>query len=131
MKLLLTSALLLATVLNTTVLSAASAITKMVAVPVTQVTDEGTQIRRGTSDITVKSALGEPDQRLSPEVWVYYNFHSNQNLAKSLGCNTLMVTIENGKVADLKLLSRTGVQVVARNLQKRSAPATTFVAQKK
>ena len=130
MKTLITS-LLLATALVPAVLSAASANSTRYAIPVEQVTADDMQIRTGATETAVKAALGEPLERLSADIWVYYNFHSNHQLAKNLGCNTLMVTLENGKVASLKLLSRNSVQIVARNLRKAPAPAATYVAQKK
>lgn len=130
MKILIT-ALLLATALIPSVLSAASANSARYMIPVEQVTADDVQIRAGATETALKAVLGEPAERLSADIWVYYNFHSTHQLAKNLGCNTLMVTMENGKVASLKLLSRSTVQVVARNLRKAPTPATTYVAQKK
>jgi hypothetical protein len=105
-------------------LSAASHNDPAIGFPVTTVTvNQGRdEIQRGTTSMTVLRLMGATHQELSPDVWVYRHFQAdNLDLANDQGCDALVITFVQGKVADLKLVNQSAVTAIAANMKVRSA----------
>jgi hypothetical protein len=131
MKASLVSSLLLIVALATFPASAAANTTTAYAFPVSHVTSQQMQVTVGSSKLTVRRVLGAPDRRLSPDVHVYRNFHANQDLANDFGCDSMIITFADGKVADLKFANLRAVKVIAANLKAKPADSAWQLAANK
>lgn len=60
-------------------------------------------IRRGASRFDVYVELGRPDERLGPDLWVYWDCQATSEKVNRLGFDTLVVRFEADRVAELKL----------------------------
>ena len=74
--------------------------------------DGATVVKVGSADSTVCRWLGEPDRRLPGDVWAYFHFAGSREEAKEEGCSILLLTIANGKVADIKLVNDRALTVI-------------------
>jgi hypothetical protein len=72
-----------------------------------------TQIARGTSQETVSSVMGQPFQTVSPDVWIYHGYRADLNGADEHGCDIMVITFAQGKVADLKLVNGSAARIIA------------------
>lgn len=79
-------------------------------------TSRSETISPGTTRATVLALLGKPLQELSPDVYRYDNCQPDQYLASAQGCNTLIITFAEGRVADIKFVNDHGTAVIAANL---------------
>ena len=60
--------------------------------------------KHAASSATVLQALGEPGAKLSPEVWVYWDFQSAQP-NRTEGLDTLVLEFRNDRLFALKLVN--------------------------
>jgi hypothetical protein len=74
-------------------------------------------IKVGSADSTVSRWLGEPDRKLGDDVWAFYHFVGSREEVQEQGCSTLLLTVANGKVADIKLVNDRSLAVVAAQTQ--------------
>jgi hypothetical protein len=129
MKTNLYSILLLAAALSASALvplSAASNKEPAIGFPVTtvKVNQSRDEIKRGTPLMTVLRLMGTQHQELTPDVWICHGFHAdNLEMANEQGCDILVITFAQGKVADLKLVNKRAAVVIAANLKFKSAEA--------
>jgi hypothetical protein len=94
-------------------LSAAPDKTPAKAYSVQAVTRDGAiVVKVGSSDTTVNRWLGTPDRKLAGDVWAFFNFVGSREEAKAEGCSTLLLTIANGRVADIKLVNDRALNVI-------------------
>ena len=124
MKTNICSVLILAAALSASALSAASKDTSAIAYSVSDVTSASSgyeKIALGTPQATVRRVLGSPRQELAPDVWVYHNYHADLALANEQGCDTVVITFAQGKVADLKLVNHLAATLIASNVKVQSA----------
>jgi hypothetical protein len=124
MKTPITSVLLLAAALSASALiplSAAPKIELPVVFPVRALTatrEGGEQIERGTTRADVSWAMRrKARQELSPNVWVYFGYRANLDLANAEACQIVIVTFANDEVVDLQLVNKPAVAVIAANLK--------------
>jgi hypothetical protein len=84
------------------------------ALQVRQAGDGYTAIARGATVSDLKAVLGLPSNRTSDPVWQYSGYHAD-DLSKphARECSVLLVTISDGRVADLKLVNRSGAKLAA------------------
>jgi hypothetical protein len=66
-------------------------------------------------------------EELAPDVWAYTGYHSDLKLVATRECNTIVITFVNGKVADLQLVNKPAVRVIALRL-KAGATTRSFAA---
>jgi hypothetical protein len=83
-------------------------------------TSQTRTISTGASKTAVLSWLGKPAQELSSNVFLYDNCAPDQSVALERGCNTLVITFAEGKVADLKFVNGSAKMVIAENVQRPS-----------
>lgn len=91
------------------------------------VSSAGPYIERGSLRIWVLAKLGEPTERLSPDVWVYRGYvPSSGQRPVDAACNRLIVTFSDGAVANLQLANPAAADFIAANLrvQRRAAHVT-------
>lgn len=69
-------------------------------------------VKVGSSDSAVTRWLGRPDRTLGDDVWAYFHFVGSREEAKAEGCSMLLLTIANGKVADIKLVNHPALDVI-------------------
>ena len=112
------SLLVLAAALSASALSAASQDTLAIAYSVNAVTSASSgfeKVSLGATQGTVLRVLGAPALEMSPNAWVYHNYHADLALANEQGCDTVMITFAQGKVADLKLVNHPAAVSLAAN----------------
>lgn len=98
-------------------LSAAPDKTPAKAYSVQAVTRDGaTVIKVGSADTTVNRWIGTPDRIIGGDVWAFYHFASSREEAKTEGCTTLLLTMANGRVADIKLVNDRALTVIVAQL---------------
>ncbi len=100
--------------LTAATLQAAPASEGAVDYPVTSVAREGAAvITVGSTDSDVCRALGYPHRRLSDDVWVYFHYRGSFDRVREDGCSTLLLTVVDGKVAQIMLVNRPTLSAVA------------------
>ncbi len=72
-------------------------------------------IERGTSMGIVSSLMGSPFRKVSPDVWVYLGYVADLDLANEQGCDIMVITFAQGKVADLKFVNEPAAKIIAAN----------------
>jgi hypothetical protein len=83
------------------------------AYSVQAVTRDGvTVVKVGSADSTVCRWLGEPGRKITDDVWAYFHFTGSREEAKEDGCSTLLLTIANGRVADIKLVNDGALRII-------------------
>ena len=124
MKTRINSVLILAATLSVSALTSLSAASNNdfpVAYPVNTLTASaqgGEQISRGTPRGDVSWAMRfKSRQELSPDIWVYSGYHADLDLANQQDCGTLVITFANNKVADMQLVNKSAITVIASNLK--------------
>lgn len=86
---------------------------RAVAYPVSKIVEGETPlVTVGVAQTEVRHQLGRPDRRIWPNTWIYDGFTADLARARADGCNTLVVTFEEGRVADLKLINPRGTRVL-------------------
>ncbi|MEO7599965.1 MAG: hypothetical protein ABIV50_13595 [Opitutus sp.] len=127
MKTNIASLLLLAAVISVTAfcpLSAASNGLPAIAYPVTSVTVADRfrpTIERGTDRATVVEVMGQPSARLTPDVWLYHNYRTNDlSQANDLGCRSMIVTFANEKVSKMNLVNQRAAYLISKNAKQKS-----------
>jgi len=68
-----------------------------------------TLVKPGDHTATVYRELGTPDNKLARHVWLFHNFAGNHAGAADHACRTLVVVIEEDRVASLALMNRRAV----------------------
>lgn len=103
---------------------------RAVAYPVSMIVDGHTPIVTvGVEQNRVRYHLGQPDRRIWPNVWIYRGFTTDLERARADGCNTLLVTFEQDRVADLKLINPRGTRVfLARSTRGDTERKQLFIA---
>lgn len=80
------------------------------------------KIVRGMDKEDVSFAMKYKDrEQLSPDVWVYTGYHSENDLANARECWTMVIKFAQGKVVDLQLVNKPAVTVIALNLKSNSS----------
>jgi hypothetical protein len=75
---------------------------------------DGASVVRGSSQWHLREALGPPTHQLSGTVWQYEGYHTvGTNVPAGWRCSILIVTLADGRVADMKLVNRAGATLVA------------------
>ena len=74
---------------------------------------ESNSIFEGSSRRAVLATMGEPAQRLAPDVWVYDDYRPDLTEARQQGCNILVVTFVGEKLATMKFVNHPAVDVIA------------------
>jgi len=59
-------------------------------------------IERGATVPEVRRQLGNPDDVLAPNVWVYFGIWTDYAPANEAECSSLVITIDNDRVSDIK-----------------------------
>lgn len=62
-------------------------------------------VRLGTVRRDVESLIGAPGDRLSRDVWVYWNFKTTDEDTNRRGYDTLLITFVDDRVVNLKVVS--------------------------
>jgi hypothetical protein len=75
------------------------------------------KISLGATQMTLLRFMGSPSRELSPDIWVYHGYRADLALADEEGCDTLVITFAEGKVADLKLVNHSVATIMAANLK--------------
>ncbi len=78
--------------------------------------DGATVVKVGTAVSAVDRWLGMPDRKITNDVWAYFHFSGALAEAKEAGCSTLLLTIANGRVADIKLVNDRALSVIVAQL---------------
>ena len=122
MKTRITSVLILAAALSASALVSLSAASKNTAalaysVDTLFVKSSGYVIERGATRATVLFAMGEPREELAPNVWTYSRYQANLDIANAQDCNTVVITFDQNRVADLKLVNKKTVSIFAADLK--------------
>ncbi|HUJ44673.1 MAG TPA: hypothetical protein VLW52_13820 [Opitutaceae bacterium] len=76
-------------------------------------TSVSNSIFAGASRQAVLSTMGEPAERLSPDVWTYDDCRPDFAEARERGCNILVVTFAQDRVARMKFVNRPAIDVIA------------------
>ncbi len=78
----------------------------------------GIRIERGMDRGDVSWAMKyKSHEELSPDVWVFTGYRADLDLANQRGCDKVVITFVNNKVADLQLVNRPAVGVIAARLR--------------
>jgi hypothetical protein len=78
----------------------------------------GIRIERGMDREDVSWAMKYKSHvELSPDVWVFTGYRADLDLANQRGCDKVVITFVNDKVADLQLVNRPAVGAIAANLR--------------
>jgi hypothetical protein len=86
------------------------------------VNSRGERIQRGATQSTVRLLMGRPSRELSPDIWIYGGYYANLDLANEQRCDTLVITFVQDKVADLKLVNKRAIGVIAANAKNTRSP---------
>jgi len=78
-------------------------------------------IARGDTQTRVLRLMGSRFREVSPDVWLYHGYQADLDLANEQGCDTMVITFAQGKVADLKLVNMPAVSIVAANSKAKPA----------
>jgi hypothetical protein len=79
------------------------------------------KIQRGTDRGDVSFAMKyKTRQELSHDVWAYSGCHTDLAMANDRDCNTVVITFVNDYVANLQLVNKSAVAVIAMNLKANS-----------
>jgi hypothetical protein len=70
-------------------------------------------IRPNVSSRKVLAYLGQPDQKLSSDIWVYRKLPHRRNPAHEADCTTLLVHFSQNRVSDLQKVNETAVGLIA------------------
>jgi hypothetical protein len=70
-------------------------------------------IKIGTAESTVRRWLGTPRRKVGDDVWVYHHFRASLEEAQENDCRTLLLTIANGKVAQILLVNLPAAEEIA------------------
>jgi hypothetical protein len=106
-KLILTALVALIASLAATSVFAAPRTPNPKAYPVDKVLDRNGQMVAavGIHENTVRYNLGRPDDKIAPNVWVFTGFKGNAEPAQKDCCEYLVVTFQERRVADIKLVN--------------------------
>ncbi len=69
----------------------------------------------GIGESTVRYHLGSPDGKVAPNVWIYSDFKGNLESAREDCCEYLVVTFQDERVADIKLVNCCAFRALASN----------------
>jgi hypothetical protein len=76
------------------------------------------KVNRGMDRGDVSYALKYKSREvLSPDVWVYSGFHADVDPANDQGAGTVVITFANDKVADIQLVNKPAVALIAASLR--------------
>jgi hypothetical protein len=70
-------------------------------------------VRPGDSAVQVAAFLGQPDQRLSADTWVYRHFQAGPGEATADGCSMLLIRFSLDRVTELQQVNEPAVWVLA------------------
>ncbi|HWA25197.1 MAG TPA: hypothetical protein VG734_05930 [Lacunisphaera sp.] len=79
----------------------------------------GTVVRAGDSAVTVVAHLGQPEQKMSRDIWIYRQFRSPEERHYQRDCTTLVVTFRDGRVTYLDRVNDPAVRWLAAHLPTR------------
>lgn len=93
--------------------------------------DGAVVVKVGTADSTVCRWLGTPDRKIGDDVWVYHHFRASLEEAQENDCRTLLLTVTNGRVAQILIVNeRAFASIAAATKVDPAAMQHVFVAQK-
>jgi hypothetical protein len=75
------------------------------------------KISCGATLDTVFRVLGSPRRAPSSDVWVYHHYHADLARANEQGCDTVVITFVQGKVAAMTLVNHSAVNLIMANLK--------------
>jgi hypothetical protein len=64
----------------------------------------------------VRRYLGTPNEELSANVWVYFDFIPSHIQAKADACTTVVITFSDGRIVDIKGVNRGALTILASRL---------------
>ncbi len=76
-------------------------------------------ITAGVDRAHVLSAMGPPARKLAPDVWLYEHYRPDLGEAEERGCDLLVVTFAQGRVADLEFVNAPAAEVIAAQMNAR------------
>ncbi len=76
----------------------------------------------GLEESEVLQALGRPAERLTPEIWIYWQYYPPEKAVETGGNDTLVVTFARGRVSGMKLVASDVLKKHLANRRIRSAP---------
>lgn len=83
---------------------------------------EPRHVRFGMTPADVRAAMhGKPDVQLTPDLWVYWHFHSGMVSAEKF--DTLIVSFAGGRVTQYRLVERKAVRALLQTLKPAPPPA--------
>ena len=74
---------------------------------------ESNSVFEGASRRAVLATMGAPAHRLSPDVWVYDDYQPDLTEARERGCDILVITFAQEKVATMKFVNPPAAEVIA------------------
>src|SRR3954471_22632492 len=57
-------------------------------------------VQPGDPATKVAAYLGQPDQKLADDIWVYRRFQCQRDLERAADCTTLLISFSHGHVTD-------------------------------
>ncbi|MBI4626806.1 MAG: hypothetical protein HY736_26745 [Verrucomicrobia bacterium] len=72
---------------------------------------------RGRTHAEVAKHLGQPNYRLSPDLWVYWECESNVRADAVRGFNAMIVRFTNGRVSGIRLAPRPDLEALIAQLE--------------
>ena len=84
----------------------------------------GQEITEGSPASALLNHLGQPDVKLTPDVWVYRNYHAEQKEAQDHKCDRLVITLVKGVVTEMLLVNCRAEAVIAARLRAASRTET-------
>ena len=69
----------------------------------------GPFVGKGSSKEDVRLILGDPDDQLSPELWIYRNRQTSDSRINSLGYDTMVIVFARNLVVEQRLVSSTAL----------------------
>ena len=86
-------------------------------------------VQPGDPATKVAAYLGQPDQKLSGDTWVYRRFQCQRDLEQAAECTTLLISFSHGRVTDLQRVNAPAVKAMAAELAAR-VPTRQIAARK-
>ena len=78
---------------------------------------ENPLLRIGASRDDVIHWLGEPSDTLSPDIWIYRNYRTNQPGLNACGFDTLLLTFANSRVSTMRIVDGRAVDALVIRLR--------------
>jgi hypothetical protein len=86
------------------------------------------RLLRGAKVSEVLLTLGEPDARVLPDLWVYWNCQTNRDDLNARGLDTLVVAFAEGRVNALKIVPHASLEPYLARVTPGRDPALALAA---